>query len=909
MVIPGEGTVPPIYDGQYYVNLGLWRRQEANLALRKDVYRAATRINGKTEIYEYDKRSEEDKYWEIQVRMQDYTNYYGTSYNREIYPADYNYRASITNLFGSELELYITYKITLRNTSQNILSEITEVVDYYDKDYTYKPELSWVMYKDNNSDGNEKVYVSKDEYYDMMHNLDGNKIKEARDIDSSYSTKQTDGTYNGESIYTEVSQADIEEKLNSVYIRGLEDKKLATGESAYIYLTFKVNADSEGPVILDDDNSLKENFVEINGYTTYYAKGQKLPNDVEITNNDTVAGLFDADSTPGNLCLDDLKGDRYEKNFEDDTDRAKSIKVTLDEEAIRRINGIVWEDERTQKISDSIIGDGLRQSDEIGIKGVTVELVEVLENGNQYIWQTVNTGDNGKYQFENIIPGNYIVRFSYGHNKDIVLTTSNGGYNAVSYNGQDFKSTVYSQDLKNNVELADYIETHYSIQEADKLAQSGLNLSDAKDLWETKQIKIGRTDNNYTKYENESYQGRQNVNSYSLEKVQNHIAEVLASPYLNPNEQLIEELIKNTNMVAESGIIVLEGEYNRTNTDGLNDNSNGSDIYLFENDKNGNYTINNVDLGLTERPKAQLELNSKVTNVKITLSNKEVLFDAQKTAQNLVWLSNKEYNLTDKMSNNKYKEYYDNSKTNNKYNRYAYKTEIDELITGLYQNGANGIVQATMDEELMHGATIDVIYELKVTNSGETDYTGKEFYYKARGANESNKVVTSANLVTDYVANNLQYKEVENKGWNLIKSEELINKGLVNNSLNDKVNKFNSILQTSELEKYLKPGEEITKTLSLSQTITAQNENDDLTYVNMAEIVQTSNNVGRRMAYSIVGNQDPTLDAPSEVDATKAEEVLILPPFGSEYIYYGLAIAVAAILGLGIFLIKKKVMR
>jgi len=77
----------------------------------------------------------------------------------------------------------------------------------------------------------------------------------------------------------------------------------------------------------------------------------------------------------------------------------------------------------------------------------------------------------------------------------------------------------------------------------------------------------------------------------------------------------------------------------------------------------------------------------------------------------------------------------------------------------------------------------------------------------------------------------------------------------------------------------------------------------------MAEIVQTSNNVGRRMAYSIVGNQDPTLDAPSEVDATKAEEVLILPPFGSEYIYYGLAIAVAAILGLGIFLIKKKVMR
>ena len=61
-------------------------------------------------------------------------------------------------------------------------------------------------------------------------------------------------------------------------------------------------------------------------------------------------------------------------------------------------------------------------------------------------------------------------------------------------------------------------------------------------------------------------------------------------------------------MTAETAIIVLEGEYNRTNTDGYNTNSNGADIYLYDNDYNGNYTLNNVDFGLTERPKAQLEL-------------------------------------------------------------------------------------------------------------------------------------------------------------------------------------------------------------------------------------------------------------------------------------------------------------
>ena len=51
---------------------------------------------------------------------------------------------------------------------------------------------------------------------------------------------------------------------------------------------------------------------------------------------------------------------------------------------------------------------------------------------------------------------------------------------------------------------------------------------------------------------------------------------------------------------------------------------------------------------------------------------------------------------------------------------------------------------------------------------------------------------------------------------------------------------------------------------------------------NMAEIVKTSNENGRRMAYSVVGNQDPLLDNPSEIDASMAERIIILTPFGRE---------------------------
>ena len=129
------------------------------------------------------------------------------------------------------------------------------------------------------------------------------------------------------------------------------------------------------------------------------------------------------------------------------------------------------------------------------------------------------------------------------------------------------------------------------------------------------------------------------------------------------------------------------------------------------------------------------------------------------------------------------------------------------------------------------------------------------------------------------------------------------------------VNQYNSIVQTETLKKALVPQTKnsnsadtsISTKLVLSQLITAQNDTDDLTYDNIAEIVKTTNSVGRRMAYSVAGNHDPT-QIPSEVDAAKAERVMILPPFGSAtYVYIIIAIAAAIILAVGIVLIKKKV--
>ena len=976
-------TYKAIYKGQMEINQGLWRRQEADAALRKDVYKAAVKINGKTEVYNYNKRDEANKdYWDINVRMQDYDAYYGTGYTRELYKSDYN---GVTNAdISNKLDLYVTYKITVKNQSQSILMQIPEIVDYFDNDYIYRDDLSWVTYLDkaNNKDNS----VTDEEYYAMMNDisdLKGNtnsnsaisKIKNYQTTESALKT----------SIYGKETQQDIENNngYDSVYIQGLKNKKLSSGESEYIYLTFEVKSDKNGKYVRDDEgNDAKKNIAEINGYNTYYKDGTKLPNNVNKNSSD-VAGILDRDSNPGNLTMKDISdNDRYEKNFEDDTDRAKNLKVTITDD-IRKLNGTAWEDTRNKISGSAEIGDGYGKDEKNKIAGITVALYEVTDNSegkktakenptliykdnNSWERAITTTDQNGKYEFTGYIPGNYIVRFIYGDTTDTLLTNAktkgNAGYdtnntlnkfgkNTVSYNGQDYKSTTYQNGVDNgessysNVESCSYI---YDIAKADIADKDNL-VSDAKDIMSI----------------------RNAVENYSSTNITNHKAEVLASPYEVPEynghsynademSSLISELISNTKMTAETGVIDAEPEYNRNvGTDGYNTSSNDNKKYLYGNDYNGKYVLNNVDLGLEERPKAQLKTTKQVVNVKITLANGNVLFDASQKATNVLWVGHKAH-----------KE--DTSNT------YSISNNYKNQIFGLNQSNLmkepsarsiaseKGKIQLTMDSELMHGSTMKVTYAIFVANIGEVDYkannieTGPQkeykFYYTGTVGEKDKVITTTPNELVDYVGyqvqssnpkdyeatrNNLKFNAKDNADWEVIDKNNLLNDNLLNSSLETQASLYNTIIVTKGTAKIsnkaLVPiiidedkAKEVKKTLDddplnavdtannsssvaatqlvLSQTLSSESKSDDLTYNNMVELVKTSNTVGRRMAASVVGNQNPT-EEPKEVDADDAEEILILPPFGQRhYIYYILGIGIVIILGAGIIMIKKKVL-
>ena len=96
----------------------------------------------------------------------------------------------------------------------------------------------------------------------------------------------------------------------------------------------------------------------------------------------------------------------------------------------------------------------------------------------------------------------------------------------------------------------------------------------------------------------------------------------------------------------------------------------------------------------------------------------------------------------------------------------------------------------------------------------------------------------------------------------------------------------------------------VAKTLVLTQTISADSTSDDKSYNNLTELVKVKNTAGRRMAYSVVGNQDPTKE-PTEIDADSSQQVTIMPPYGQKYIYYVLGIGIAIILIAGIIVARK----
>lgn len=934
------------YDMARNVDFGLTTRPMNDLALQKDVYKATVIVNGKKEEYIYSKKSlADDGSWTIKTRASD-AYYNGTTmYDRPVRESDYLYDSK-THSDGDEnrnLQVYVTYRIAIKNQG-TVLAKVNEVVDYYDANaYDYV-----------------SAYVGKDASAGKSYDIEK----------SDKGLKDRVGQLQGYTpiYFTNIKSASGKEFLD-VDNRGEtpEDDKFA-----YLYVTFKVKNDANGKIQLDQATKGKKNIAEINAYSTNYVKGTIIPDtlgdndkktDIVINNETTVAGRIDTDSNPGNITNKDLNEDGrivvstdpMLNRSEDDSDQAPNIRVIIDNDPnnIRTISGLAFEDGRTVQSDKAVVGDGIYDN-ETKINGVTLQLVELvskidpntkLQTGEylgEHVWSSyvfkedgtlVGEANNdryytgqgntrviigvegnkelqskpienpeGAYAFTSLPAGDFFIRFLYGDNEQTVLTNGNNkvnellgksGLNAKSYNGQDYKSTVYQQGIDqsstyNGIKgYVDYDKQNYTAVDKNTMyyydiekSNTPKRVSDAKDV----------------------YSRRETVNNWS-KTLTNNKAETLASferlatfvPKDNKEQKtnqqdMINNLINNTYMVAQSGVINVQVEYNRGET------KHGDSL---------DYKLENIDLGLVERPEAGLKLNKEVSNFELRIGERR--YSTTKSVDN-IFFGQKQPHVVN----------------------YTNTGLIREVILGKdVPNAKPQIIQAYVDDEFIKSASVTLSFRISVENVGEVDYKDKQFYYTGvtNNKNEENIAKTNAKQIVDYVANSTNYDPTfqhPNTKWTVTSAGELIKENetdLVNRMYKNEVGSYKVILTSDQLSGDLTPSivsknnSSKETTLVLASVTSNGIAMENLVYNNLAELIESSNDVGRRNQYSIAGNEemadqnlgnDASQFAKSplsqvevkEIDADSSQRTVLMPPTGQNQNYTMYIISILMALGL-----------
>ena len=457
------------------INLGLIEREASDLSIQYDVTQTMFTLNehvSDANIYDLGQKVETGMGFDISNRL---GNYYEQTYKQEVNYDEYTWRyTNVDNkktIENDELQLYIKYKITIKNQSQLLKTNITELVNYYDKELYYNNEI-WRYYDKEHNYITDKKYNKKGYATIIMPQIATH---------TSWAIKNN-GTTNEQEIgrveWTTTSkygEATNSTGLNRMYTQSLKSVELGAQEEIDVFIVFKVERTTkpreEGLYIANDNgDSGKVNIVEINGYRAKNYEGG------------TAGGRIDIDSNPGNTDYTDYTKYKSFKTYEDDTDKAPYLQVIAnDKDNGRGISGYVWEDLRTYILDNKqIVGDGEMNKDDKGeviepfVNNVKVELVRMEYNketgeyeevsfaedyeektGNQIVKYTgpqiSGTSDyeitSGMYRFDNLIAsGTYKIRFTYGTETQMkTLTNLGGNYeNSVKYNGHDYKSTTYA---------------------------------------------------------------------------------------------------------------------------------------------------------------------------------------------------------------------------------------------------------------------------------------------------------------------------------------------------------------------------------------------------------------------------------------------------------------------------------
>ena len=672
-----------------------------------------------------------------------------------------------------------------------------------------------------NDDANKlKVYVT---YSMTIHNNSGKLMVAADEVVNYYDSNYTIvDSYIGDNKNNKVkwnTTSKYGQSYNNngyvgVYTTSLAGIKIAAGQDLKVYIKFQVN----DPTVLGllNGNATLKNVSEIYSYSSFYGEAKEgcaageIYAGIDTKTSNGLEGSAPGNATPGEM-----------KTYENDTDKAPSFILTAT--GVREMYGKVFEDKTadTLQTGKERNGNGLFDNGERGVAGVKVELITADGNvatiypnsfvdgkcvaNTEGVPATTYTIVDGSYAFRGIEPDKYFVKFTYANGKSAIYS-SDGKTKIKDVTAQDYKSTIITSDI---------IKEAFNKQVEDWFKKDvNSRYSDAKD----------------------DYNQRQ--------KVDEQIKTITNTTLSNPN--LIKEMYAQT-PAFEMGV-----EYDTT--------------YTASTGVAYTYRINNIDFGLAERPRQSATLEKKISNVKLTLPNGQVLV---------------------------------NGDPRNHLQYVKYVNDDSQLII-------------EVDSELIEGAELEIKYDLVLTNTSELDYVEESYYYYGIVKNKNNVVkMTSATLV-DYVDKELVIKMGnENDGWTMIADgKHLAKDGLSASEMNQLLEQFSTIVETQGIkDKELAPTESATTGITLQRVL---GNADELSYENNGEVVTVVKTGGSKLttevgSYAAVLLASPETAEPVESDETKASRLAITPPTGENRnsMYLIIGVTSLAVLGAGAYATRK----
>ena len=840
------------------INLGLYSREQVDVAVDSDVARFVLNVNGYQHTYKYATLVNPDTQEEMDVKLKALKGKY---YERQLHESTISYSATpegVPNLYA-----YITYKIYLQNKSNTLTTKIKELTLNYDED------LKIISYGYEGSNVNTEV-----------------------------SESEVTATKNGAGA--------VQLKEATIDLEKIEDRKISAGKREVLEVTFRTDANTIAK-ILNNPTGIKFDFMaEVKTYSTYANNEENAFNRAE--------GIYayasiDKNSAARNAQVQIDTDDSFVTDtFENDTTIAPTFKLSKGTQT--ELSGIVYEDSPKESTPIKIdgndiyerVGDGIYNNENV-MANVLVELLSVpMENG-QYDSDTARTGENGRqeydvaklyqenkttqgetskvlartytnekgeYKFEGLVAGNYVIKYTYGKNmKDVdengndketiraatAIYTSDGKTKLKEIEAREYKSTVItSGEISNAMNITDG-KAHLNGDYSWFLKSPETRYSDAVDDVEYRA--------NLEKEAKVNYEILKGTKTYVYENMEAY------TPYFKLG---VEE---------------------------FNDQQSGATLETQE-DGTLNYvfTIDNVDLGLIERPIVDLQVDKVITGLKVSLGNGQVLINGDPSKESLPYV----------------------------------RTGLDDFVP------------IEMDTELLQNATIEEEYTIKITNNSELDYSiypiwgtdntqkvalRRNYYYYGtqEGLSTDEAVTARIDVLGDYIGSELTADESTMPEWNKRAIEELTSYNGTNLFTTENDGKKEKTLRDGKYTIYTtntfnNPNEEIvtigqTKSIAYKVSRLLAVNTDTMKYTNDVEILQYSGysqnkdkteNTYNRVKDTTPGNLVPGGAMEDDEDSVRTT---ITPPTGtiiSRWLYVTTVAAGLILVGATIIFIRKRVL-